>query len=154
MDITIYTSILKERIEEEVSHVADATYGEGGVSLYDSIVLTEKDQNIVSNAISEAAARLSDLCIRFLENDYEPFGDNETSVPEGYLYSFAISERRALGKKEPLTEAMSSFMIDYVLSDIYSRRGLSELSARYGQMAADAGSRINQMLFTKLPPRV
>lgn len=57
---------LLESVEEEVSHVADAAYGEDGSSLYDSIVITEKDRPAVlrflDDAASEFVKRAFDIC--------------------------------------------------------------------------------------------
>ena len=65
MDYTIDNTILEPRVKEEVSRVADEAYSETG-SLYDSIVLTEKDDSLVSRFIAEAvnglAGRLFDIC--------------------------------------------------------------------------------------------
>lgn len=41
-------------IEEEVSKVADEAYAEGGQSLYDSIILTEKDRSTVERFMEDA----------------------------------------------------------------------------------------------------
>ena len=65
MEYTITKPTLKSKIAEVVSLVADAAYSETG-SLYDSIVLTEKDDSLVSRFIDEAvnglAGRLFDIC--------------------------------------------------------------------------------------------
>lgn len=66
MDYTIATSTIKELVNEEVSHVADAAYSDDGTSLYDSIVLTEKDDNLVDRFINDAVRLLAratyDIC--------------------------------------------------------------------------------------------
>lgn len=58
-------SDLYEGVFEEVSRVADEAY-DGGVSLYDSIVLTERDRNLVERFIDDAASamvrRMADVC--------------------------------------------------------------------------------------------
>ena len=66
MDYTIATSTIKELINEEVSHVADAAYADDGTSLYDSIVLTSKDDNLVGRFIDDGVRQLAratyDIC--------------------------------------------------------------------------------------------
>lgn len=58
-----YTAI-NSRIDYEVSQAADAAYGEDG-SLYDSVVLTTKDDGLVQNlcydALRMVAAKMSDV---------------------------------------------------------------------------------------------
>lgn len=65
MEYPIDKTLLEPRIKEEVSRVADEAYSETG-SLYDSIVLTEKDESMVDRFIDEAvnglAGRLFDIC--------------------------------------------------------------------------------------------
>ena len=58
---------LLESVEEEVSHIADSAYGEDGSSLYDSIVITEKDRQNVLRFIDDAVTdfvrkRAFDIC--------------------------------------------------------------------------------------------
>lgn len=66
MVYTIDKNILATYIDEEVSKVADEAYGENGVSLYDGVVLTEKDADTVSRLIDDAvngiASRMFDIC--------------------------------------------------------------------------------------------
>lgn len=68
MEYIINTTTLMPKIDELVSQVADQAYSEEGLSLYDSIILTEKDTDIVKALISDAANTLavstSDICTR------------------------------------------------------------------------------------------
>lgn len=49
-------SALYEKVKEEVSKIADEAYTEQGVSLYDAIVLTDKDKDTVNRFIDDAIA--------------------------------------------------------------------------------------------------
>lgn len=51
---TVNYSTLWDRIDEELSHIADAAYSDDGVSLYDTITLTFKDNAIVNRFIADA----------------------------------------------------------------------------------------------------
>lgn len=66
LEYGINKTALRALIDEQVSQVADEAYGDNGMSLYDSIVLTEKDVNMVESFIDTAAqslsARLFDIC--------------------------------------------------------------------------------------------
>ena len=57
---------LYERIYEQVSFVADDAYVEGGGSLYDSVILTEKDRirvyKSIDDAVSTFVRRAFDIC--------------------------------------------------------------------------------------------
>lgn len=67
---TMYYSIDKERlralVDEEISKVADEAYSDAGASLYDSIVLTDKDAVMVDRFIEDAVSllvrRAFDIC--------------------------------------------------------------------------------------------
>ena len=69
MYYTVNKESLLDRIGEEVSLVADEAYGENGASLYDSIVLTEKDSEAVGRLVSDSiglfVARTFDICKRY-----------------------------------------------------------------------------------------
>ena len=66
MEYTLTKSTIKALVEEEVSHVADAAYADDGTSLYDSIVLTNKDTTLVERFIDDAmyhfARATQDIC--------------------------------------------------------------------------------------------
>lgn len=66
MDYSIDKDALWDLIDEEVSRVADKAYGEDGTSLYDSVVLTSRDKNLVNrfidDAVSAMALRAFDIC--------------------------------------------------------------------------------------------
>ena len=66
MYYVIDKSALWDLANEEVSKVADAAYAEDGTSLYDSIVLTEKDratmERFMDDAISALVRRAFDIC--------------------------------------------------------------------------------------------
>lgn len=72
MYYTIDKTLLRALIDEEVSHVADDAYGENGLSLYDSIILTEKDDETVMRLLDDAVrgfvTRTYDIC-KFAPDD-------------------------------------------------------------------------------------
>ena len=63
---TIDKTLLRALVDEQVSHVADEAYGDSGMSLYDSIILTEKDDEEVNGYLDDAVrafvARMYDVC--------------------------------------------------------------------------------------------
>ena len=68
MEYQIDRNGLLARVEEEVSHIADASYAETGQSLYDTIVLTEKDRagalRLIESAVGLFIRRAFDICRR------------------------------------------------------------------------------------------
>jgi len=102
MEYTIDKTLLEPRIEEEVSRVADEAYSETG-SLYDSIVLTEKDDSLVSRFIDEAvnglAGRLFDICKKgtgklvFFVPDFDPTMEDtaKDEITNYIVYSVCVA---------------------------------------------------------------
>lgn len=62
---------IKELAAEELSHIADKTYTEQGASLYDSIILTAKDDDLVvryiDDAVSNFAVRTFDIYVNTVD---------------------------------------------------------------------------------------
>jgi hypothetical protein len=58
MYYTINNTALRALVEEEVSHIADAAYGEDGTPLYDSVAITSKDWDAVDGYLEDAAGLL------------------------------------------------------------------------------------------------
>lgn len=66
MEYTIDLTVLKALVDEEVAKVADGAYSDSGESLFDSVVLTSRDDALVARAIEDAVhafvARAFDIC--------------------------------------------------------------------------------------------
>lgn len=112
MDYTINTTTLLPKIDELISQVADQAYSEDGQSLYDSIILTEKDADIVKALISDAANTLagnaSDICTR------------ETGVSSDKLV-FNIPDHPS-EQETATTNAISGFIALSVCMNIFRSR--------------------------------
>lgn len=102
----------------------------------------------------QAFARLSARCSRWLKATYQHKKDNVREVPTAYSFEFILSERRSINNTEPLLNEMHNFMVEYALSKFYSTVNQGELSNKHSLLAIDAGNTIDQILFTKQPPRV
>lgn len=80
---TIDKTALLESVEEEVSHAADAAYGENGASLYDSVVITEKDRDnvlrFIDDAVSLLVRRAFDICKYSPESYQDEYGEFQLS---------------------------------------------------------------------------
>ena len=108
----------------------------------------------IYRCIFDAAKRLGSRCFRFLDDAYIPNFDNASNFPEKITYDFNFSERRAINKAVPLEEAMHTFILEYALAKFYSIVNQSELSNKHSLQAIDAGNVLDELLYTKKPPRV
>lgn len=108
----------------------------------------------IYRCIWEAFARLSARCSRWLKATYQHTKDNVVDVPTAFFFEFILSERRSINTSEPLMNEMHNFMVEYALSKFYSIVSQGELSNKHSLLAIEAGNNIDQILYTKQPPRV
>lgn len=108
----------------------------------------------IYRCISEAYARLTARCRRWLKASYQQSRDNMREIPVQFSLEFVLSERRAINVDKDLMNEMNSFMVEYVLSKFYSDANQGELSNKHSLLALDAGNSIDELLYTKQPPRV
>ena len=108
----------------------------------------------INRCIKQAFSRLAARCVRWLRGSYSDVSDNAPGLPESFFFEFQLSERRALNTSEGLVDAMNTFMVEYALSKYYSTVNQGELSNKHSLLAIDAGNQIDQILYTKQPPRV
>ena len=112
---------------------------------------TEKMDEIRRD-MEEGFMQLNRRCVRWLNNSYTAFADNTQPESESMVYDFKISERRANGKIEPLTDAMHRLVVEYALSKFYSTVNAVDLSNKHSLHAIDAANEIDELLYTKQPP--
>ena len=108
MEYHIDRNGLLDRVEEEVSHIADASYADSGQSLYDTIVLTEKDRagalRLIEDAVGLFLRRTFDICRR-------AYDDLVFNVPD-FDYSMSVN----------VEEEISSFLVLYAVATICQSR--------------------------------
>lgn len=103
MTYTISKNDLYDRVDYEVSQAADEAYGDGGVSLYDAVVLTSKDRDAVDQYIDDAVTRLKQrlrgdatLNSDALEIDVPDIPDDDEAAADDmidrYIVLYAITE--------------------------------------------------------------
>ena len=78
--------------------------------------------------------------------------DDQLAIPESFVYDLALSERRAEGKAQPLTDYMHNFVVHLTLSRFYSAVSQQELSNIHSQLALDTAGLLEEMIYTKKPP--
>jgi len=134
MEYTIDLATIRQKIDEIVSRVADEAYGETG-SLYDSIVLTEKDKPLVTRFIEEAinsfVTRVFDICkkgagkLEFFVPDFDPSmeGAANDEITNYIVYSVCVAlfkSRRA--QVVPEYEGLALGALNKAISFLKSRK--------------------------------
>lgn len=117
MYYTIDKETLQPKIEEEVSLVADEAYGDNGASLYDSIIITEKDKGMVERfidtAVSAITTRMYDICKLFKSDDTA-----EGNLEQIYFHVPDFDETM----EATVTEELSRFIVLFTCSCIFEQR--------------------------------
>ena len=118
MFYTINRTDLRDRIDAEVSNVANEAYGDNGLSLYDSIILTEKDNEMVGRFIDDAlnafVSRVFDICKYYYTTDTQ----NSQTVERLEFYIPDFDETMEDATKEEITK----FIVLYVCSSLFQSR--------------------------------
>lgn len=104
--------------------------------------------------LSEVSSILSRTVSRYLVDCYHQHADNDSCLPETLVYDFDLSERRMINKAQPLSDAMHSFIVHYVLAKYYATVNQTELSNKHSALTQDSASLIEEILYTKRPPIV
>lgn len=151
MVVTIYAqevlNDLRSKSHYEVSAIENAE------ARYRIEAGTEKMDEIV-RCINEGVARLSRVMTRWMRSAITSETDNTSSLPASWTFDLAISERRAIGKAEPLSELVQTFVVEYALSKFYSDMSVQEYSNKHSVLALDAASRLDDLMYSKMPPLV
>lgn len=151
MVITLYEQELyndvRKKSHYEVAEIQDVE------ARYRAEAGTEKQEEIM-RCINEGIAQARHRCLRYLDETIVDRADNTMNIDEEHTFFFPISERRAIGKAEPLSAALHSFVVHYALSKFYSTVSQIELSNKHSLQAVEVGNDIDNLLYTKQPPRV
>ena len=151
MVITLYVNNIIDKMKA-VSHREVAAI-EDVEARYRVEAGSEKIDDI-NGCVSDAYKRLLSRCTRFLKDSFYNAKDNNPSIPTEYVIELSLSERRAINKADPIEEAMNTFLVEYALSKFYSIVSMGDLSNKHSLLALEAGGVLDQLLYTKQPPRV
>jgi len=115
---TINRTSLRDRIEEEVSHVANDAYADNGQSLYDSIIVTEKDEEMVGRFIDDAinafVNRTFDIC------KYAYITDTLGSQPVEHLEFYVPDFDETM--EDAMKEEVTKFIVLFVCVSLFQTR--------------------------------
>ncbi|MBP5389725.1 MAG: hypothetical protein J6Y27_05210 [Bacteroidales bacterium] len=151
MVITLYTQELLNDIREkshlEVAEILDAE------ARYRAEAGTEKTGEVfrcIEEAIREAEIR----CMLYLREQFAQAADNSLDYPDTFNFVFSMSERRSIGKTKPMRTVLHNFVVHYALSRFYQTVSQGALAEKHALVASAEGTAIEDLLYSKLPPRV
>lgn len=108
----------------------------------------------VNRCLAHGFAQVRRKCWRWLNDDDTSTKGRVYIRPGDTEYNLNLSERRGLDKAEALASAMERLILEYALSEFYSTVNQVELSKKHSLLALDAGNELDELLYTKKPPRV
>lgn len=114
----------------------------------------EHKMNELERDLAEVSTKLARRVHRYLDEYYEQEADNSLSLPEAFVYEFTFSERRMVGKAQPLADAMHSFLVHYTLAKFYASVSQTELSNNHSKFTQEAMSDIEELINTKAAPLI
>ena len=109
---------LRDRIDEEVSHVANEAYSDSGMSLYDSIILTEKDDEMVGRYIDDALNTFVNLVFDICKYFYVTDNNENQPVEQLQFYVPDFDETMEDAMKEEVTK----FIVLFVCVSLFQTR--------------------------------
>lgn len=120
---------LLERVKEEVSRVADEAYTDDGTALYDSVIVTQKDEDQIDRFIDDAV----DALVRraFDITKYAPLVDSETLAVTPRLKFYVPDFDETM--EDAVRSELEKYIVLYACSSLFqSRRAgvLPEFQAR------------------------
>ena len=113
---------------------------------------SDKNEQLKREIVTVSSS-LTRMLNRWLAEDYDASADNMPGVAEELVWNLNMSERRMSGKVQPLTDACHDYMVHYVLSRYYKSVNAGELSNTHSLLIADAAKEIEELLYSKKPPR-
>lgn len=138
---------LYDRIDEEVSRVADESYTENGQSSYDSIVLTSRDRDLVERHIDDAVTsfvrRAFDIC------KYSP--EMEDDEPTGRMQLFFYVPDLDETMEDTIKEEISRYITLYAAAMVFESRHVASVP-QYGERITASLDRAIALLKSRKSP--
>lgn len=146
LDIETMIKTLRKNSHDEVQVIQDVEARDNARAGLDKI-------DEIRQCVKDGIAQVSRRCWRWLADDRINYAGNTDDMPQTVAFELRLSERRGTNKAEPLTAAMQSLVIEYAMSKFYAIVSQQELSNKHSLAAVEAGNTIDELLFTKKPPR-
>ncbi|MBR5660601.1 MAG: hypothetical protein IKW99_03530 [Bacteroidales bacterium] len=132
-----------------MSLVADEAYGDNGISLYDSVVLTEKDTPTVERLINDAVAAIASRCFDICKYYY----DTDTSSSSGerlYFYVPDLDETM----EETIGQDLTDFIVLFTCNQIFLTRRPSVVPVFTEQAQAALNRAVSLLKSRKSPIKI
>lgn len=143
---------LRGRVEEEVSRVADEAYADSGDSLYDSVVLTSRDEDMVGRFIDDAVSsfvrRTFDICEYSPETETD--GSGQTRLTGRTLLRLHVPDFDKTMEDRAMEE-ISEFIALYAATSVFQSRRPAVVP-QYTDMAKAAMDRAVALLKSRKYP--
>lgn len=149
MYYTIDKATLRDLVGQQVSLVADEAYGDNGVSLYDSIVLTGKDEPTVERLINEAVSAIVNRCFDICKYQYVT-DTSETSEERLFFYVPDLDETM----EERIGEELTDFVVLFVSNQIFMTRRPSVVPVFTEQAQAALNRAVTLLKSRKSPIKI
>ena len=105
---------LYNRADEEISRVADEAYSEDGISLYDVVVLTERDKSMVKRYMDDAIDLLVRRCFDICK--FAPLvNQDETITPRLNFYVPDLDTSMESAIQEEISKYIALYAVGVVL---------------------------------------
>lgn len=116
---------------------------------------TEKEEELKRD-ILYAASTARQIMSRFLADDFISAGNNTMpqTLPTKIQFNFEVSSRRLDGKIHILTDILHTFLVDAALAEFYATVNEATLTANHMAKVTELTQKIEQIIYTKKPPRV
>lgn len=105
----------------------------------------------IQQYFNEATARM----VLILGRYYMPMEmvdvDDTLAVGEAVCFEIALPSRKAAGKSQAFADLIHSFMVNSILTKIYSNRGQADLAQKHEAQTVSDADAINVLLHTKRP---
>ena len=138
---------LYDRIDEEVSRVADESYTENGQSSYDSIVLTSRDRDLVERHIDDAVTSFVRRAFDICKYSPEMEGDEPTGRMQLFFYVPDLDETM----EDTIKEEISRYITLYVAAMVFESRHVASVP-QYGERITASFDRAIALLKSRKSP--
>ena len=147
MRYAIKYDTIKPILEEEVSREAAQAHSAEGVSLYDALKITSRDEEKNKRLLEQVLAAIKEQCNRFI------CCANFSGTPPVLTFDLDVSSRRTMGREEIINTLLQNVTVNTFLSKYFLSKNAADLSTKYGEQAAADVQALNKVLYTKMPPK-
>ena len=144
MDVSITYDAIMAVVEEEVSREAAQARTAEGLSLYDELRMTSRDEAKKKRLVEEAVVVAREMLNRF--------ADSIDDTEDGVAIALGLSSRRENGREASINAMLRSIMASIVLNRYFLSKGRNDLAEKYNSLASADIQALNRILYTKLPP--